>query len=85
MKDLNGYVVNRYAVYWEEIATELDLYSEIENVEEKYSKDKERLRKVLETWHNSNENPTWEQLEVAIYNAKKLKDEDTIGVPGKEH
>ena len=84
MRDLNRYVKNRYAVYWKDIAFELDIdYAEIDKIEENHSKCEERLFCVLKAWYNSKNNLTWRDLEDAISNAIKIKNGETIVGPSK--
>ena len=74
MKELNRYVVNKYAIYWKDIGFELDLEcNKIDNIKANYLKCEERLYEVLKAWLELNDNTTWKRLEVAIINAKRVK------------
>ena len=74
MKDLNRYVINKYAMYWRDIGFELDLeHSKIDIIETNYSECEKRFYEVLKAWLQLDKNISWKALEVAIMNAKILK------------
>ena len=75
MKELRRHViVDQYAVFWRDIAFELDLdCNVIDDIEEKYPDCKDCFYHVLKIWLKSN--VTWKALEIAIINAKNVKDE----------
>ena len=85
MKDINRYVKSQYAVFWKDIAFELDLeYTTIDDIENKFTFCETRLYEVVKAWLESNDDTTWKVLEMAIINAKRIKDgldliEDLVG------
>ena len=75
MKDFNRYVKNQYAVFWNNIAFELDLeYTTIDDIKNKFIDCETCLYEVFKAWLKSSGNTTWKVLEIAIINAKRLKD-----------
>ena len=85
MKEVNRYVKSQHAVFWNDIAYELDLeYDTIDGIEKNVNDCEKSLCEVVNVWLKSNNNPTWKVLEIAIINAKRLKDgldliEDLVG------
>ena len=75
MKDINTYVKSQYAVFWRDLAFELDLeYTTIDDIENRFTDCETCLYEVVNAWLESNNNTTWKVLEMAIINAKRLKD-----------
>lgn len=75
MRDLNRYVVHKYAAEWEDIAFELGLDEEHIKVIKKDCQDcADRLRKTLQKWvHSATPPASWKTLEVAITNVKRIQ------------
>ena len=73
MRDLNRYVVCKYASEWEDIATELGLDQEIAIIEKDNRGSVDCLKKTLRKWLDSTPCATWKMLEVAITNVKRTK------------
>ena len=74
MKELNRYVVNQYAVYWRDIAFELDLKcSKIDNIKANCFECEDRLYEALKAWLQIKDDATWKILEDAIIYVKRLK------------
>ena len=69
-KDLQRYVINRYAEHWYSIGVELGIKTAAIEKDEHECKD--RLRKILEMWLNSI-NASWKTLEVAITNVLRAQ------------
>ena len=75
MKDINRYVKSQHAVFWRDIAFELDLeYATIDDIENRFTNCETYLHEVVKAWLVSNNDTTWKVLEMAIINAKRLKD-----------
>ena len=64
MKDIDNYVVVRWASKWKEIATQLNIEEYlIRNIEHDYSSNcVECCHKMLGDWLEQNKHPTWEKL-----------------------
>ena len=74
MKDLNRYVINKFAIYWRDIGFELDLEcSKIDNIQANCNECEECLYEVLKAWLQLDKNVSWNALVVAIINARRLK------------
>ena len=75
MKDLNRYVINKYADDWESIGMELDLECKTINIISRDHQHDNRtcFRSTLDKWLISNPRGTWRTLEVAITNANRLR------------
>ena len=74
MKELNRYVVPQYAVFWRDIALELELdYEKVDDIEASFSRNEKCLLDVLKVWLDSNNDTTWEALELAVINVKRMK------------
>ena len=74
MRDLNRYVVYKYASEWEEIAAELGLKDkEIAIIEKDNRSSIDCLKKILRKWLDSTPCATWKMLEVAITNVKRVQ------------
>ena len=75
MKEINRYVKSQYAVFWSDIAYELELECDIINgIEKEFADCEKRLCEVANVWLKLSINTTWRVLEMAIINAKRLKD-----------
>ena len=74
MRDLNRYVVHKYASEWEDIALELGLDKQIAIIKKDNQECVDCLRKTLQKWLNSTTaHATWKTLEVAITNVKRIQ------------
>ena len=73
MRDLNRYVVHKYASEWEDIATELGLDEEIDIIKKDNRESVDCLKKTLRKWLDSTPHATWKMLEVTITNVKRVK------------
>ena len=73
MKDLNRYVIKKYAPDWEDIGLELGLqYNTLKMFSTNNPKDcGPCFRNTLNEWLNLNPNATWGMLEVAITNVRR--------------
>ena len=75
MRDLNRYVVHKYASDWEDIAYELGLDEQVKIIK----KDSlnygcvECIRSTLQKWLDLTPNATWKMLEVAITNVNRIQ------------
>ena len=75
MREFNRYVKNQYAVFWKDIAFELELkYKAVDDIEQGFTDCEKRLYEVFKAWLESSNNTTWKVLEIAIINAKRLKE-----------
>ena len=73
-KDLQRYVVCKYASEWIDIATELGLdTSTVEIIKMDNQKCEYCLKETLQKWLDLSPNATWKMLEVAITNVKRTK------------
>jgi len=75
MKDLNRYVVRKYAAEWKDIGTELDIDIDMLNIIEKDNPWQSEIcfQKTLEKWLKGSTNATWRTLEVALTNVRRQK------------
>ena len=73
MKDLNRYVISRYAAEWKDIGTELDLDIDELNIIEKDNLGQSKIcfQKTLDKWLKGTANATWRTLEVALTNVRR--------------
>ena len=73
MRDLNRYIVKKYATEWYDIGIELGFNLHVLDVIEKDypQKSVNCLRKVLDKWLEATANPTWKTLEVALTNVRR--------------
>ena len=71
MRDLQRYVIQRYASKWNKVGLELKLEAtKLDNISMNNPFNCEAcFVKTLDTWLQSNPNATWRTLEVAITNA----------------
>ena len=72
LRDLNRYVVHKFASEWEDIATELGLDKEIAIIEKDNRRSIDCLKKTLLKWLDSTP-CNWKMLEVAITNVKRAQ------------
>jgi len=72
MKDLNRYVVSKYATEWKDIGIELDVDIDELNIIEKDhpGQSKTCFQKTLEKWLKGTPNATWRTMEVALTNVR---------------
>ena len=76
MRDLNRYVIKKYASDWEIIAIELGLDLDMLKIIERIYplQSKACLRETLDKWLNLNiDDATWRTLEVALTNVNRAK------------
>ena len=76
MKDLNRYVIRKYATDWYNIGIELGLEPhELDIIEnDNHQRTVNCFQKTLTNWLNSNtNNATWKTLETALTNVKRAK------------
>ena len=68
MKDIDNYVVERWASKWKQIAAQLNIEEYlIRNIDYNYpSNCEECCRKMLGNWLEQNTHPTWEKLINAV-------------------
>ena len=73
MRDLNRYVVRKYAFIWKDIGIELGLPIDMLNfINEDYPKDSVGcFLGVLDRWLKLTPNATWRSLEIALTNASR--------------
>jgi len=73
MRDLNRYIVKKYATDWYDIGIELGFKLRVLDVIEKdYPQQSVNcLRKVLDKWLEATANPTWKILEIALTNVRR--------------
>ena len=72
MRDLNRYVVHKYASEWEDIAFELGLDEQLIEIIKKDNREcVDCLRRTLQKW--STPHATWKTLEIAITNVKRIR------------
>ena len=74
MRDLNRYVVKRYAANWKDVGIELSFDLDILKI---IARDNEQiedcLQEVLNKWLKLTPNATWRTLEVALTNVRRLQ------------
>ena len=69
MRDLNRYVIQKFAADWKDVGIELGLNLDVLNiVEENYRKVESCFQETLHKWLKSTPNATWKMLEVALTN-----------------
>jgi len=73
MKDLNRYIIKKYAIDWYDIGIELGFKLRVLDVIKKDNPQQsvDCLRKVLDKWLEVTANPTWKILEVALTNVTR--------------
>jgi len=73
MKDLNRYVVQEYAIEWEEIGLELELeLCVLENIAKDNSQQNVAcFQETLKKWLKSTPSATWKILEVSLTNVRR--------------
>ena len=74
MKDLNRYVIRKYATDWYDIGIELELApDELDIIEKDHQQQSVQcFQKTLINWLNTND-PSWKTLEVALTNVNRVK------------
>ena len=76
MKFINRHVINKYAVYWEQIGENLDI-PHLDTIKHNHhshpTSSKECLKDVLKKWLNIDVHATWKKLQEAIN--QTIKDE----------
>jgi len=74
MRDLNRYVIKKYADLWKDIGLELGLGLKLLNVIEKDHPHQSVtcLQIVLDEWLKLSTNTTWKSLEVALTNVTRV-------------
>jgi len=73
LRDLNRYVIHKFASDWEDIGIELGLDEQIASIKKDYQQCTDCHREVLKKWLESTPHATWKTLEVAITNMKRIK------------
>ena len=74
MKDLNRYVIRKYATKWHDIGIELGLNLDVLDIIEKDNSQQSIIcfQKTLDKWLKLNaDNATWKNLEVALTNVNR--------------
>jgi len=73
MRDLNRYVVNKYAKHWKSVGLELGLdWDVLDTVEVDNRQQSEScFQKTLDKWLKLTPNATWEILEIALTNVRR--------------
>jgi len=73
MRDLNRYVVKKYADIWRDVGIELGLeLSVLKSIEENYPKNVTTcFQETLNKWLKFDPGPTWTMLEIAITNVQR--------------
>ena len=73
MRDLNRYVVRKYAANWKDIGIELGLEFDVLNMIEKDNPQQSDscLQITLDRWLRSTHNATWKTLEVVLTNVRR--------------
>ena len=63
MRDINRYVIKKYAHDWRDIALELGFESYyIHSIKNKHTKDHDCFYTIIERWLQSYVDPTWKSL-----------------------
>ena len=75
MRDLNRYVIKKYAADWKDIGLELRLQPSMLKVVKKNNplQAEDCLEEVLDKWLKLTPNATWRTLEVALTNVRRLQ------------
>ena len=74
MRDLNRYVVKKYAADWKDIGIELGLdFDAMVCIEKDYAKSVACFQQSLVMWLNLTPNATWKALELAITNVRRQR------------
>ena len=74
MRDLNRYIVHKYASDWEDIALELGLDEQVVAIIKKDNREcVDCIRNTLQKWLDLTPNATWKMLEVAVTNVKRIQ------------
>ena len=73
MKDLNRYVIRKYAFYWFYVGIELGLDLQILDIIERNNRQQiiPCFQNTLEIWLKRSINATWKTLEVALTNVNR--------------
>jgi len=73
MKELNRFVIRKFAAEWKNVGLELDLQLDaIKIIERDYPlKTEDCFREVLHKWLKLTPNATWKSLEVALTNVNR--------------
>jgi len=73
MRDLNRYVIKKYAADWEDIGIELGLQLDILNIVKQNNPLRVEgcLKDVLDRWLKLTPNATWKVLEIALTNVRR--------------
>ena len=83
MKFINRHVINKYAVYWEQIGENLDI-PHLDTIKHNHhshpTPNKECLKDVLKKWLDIDVHATWKKLQEAINQA--INDEYGISETG---
>jgi len=75
MRDLNRYVINKYAANWKDVGLELGLEFDVLDVIERDNSQQSVacFQKTLDKWLRLTTTATWRTLEVALTNASRVK------------
>jgi len=81
MRDLNRYVIKKYAADWKDIGVELGLeVYKLRTIEKDHPLQcVECFQKTLEMWLQQSSNATWRSLETALCNVKREPVNDVHG------
>ena len=72
MKDLNRYVVKKFATIWRDVGLELGLeLAVLKSIEEDYQKVATCFQETLDRWLKSSPGATWTKLEIALTNVHR--------------
>jgi len=73
MKDLNRYVIRKYAADWDDIGIELGLKLDILKIVKQNNplRVEDCLKDVLDRWLKLTHNATWRALEIALTNVRR--------------
>ena len=75
MRDLNRYVIKKYAADWKDVGLELHLQPSMLKVVKRNNplQAEDCLEEVLDKWLELTPNATWRTLEVALTNVRRLQ------------
>ena len=81
MKDLNRYVVKKYATDWKDVGLELEIeINDLKIIEKDHPQDCVAcFQETLNKWLKLTPNATWRSLEVALDNVKKYPADNMYG------